>query len=292
MFAENQFAVENEGFTSGKSLMSLFYGAKYDLEKLIETHLFIICANNSGTTFLRNALATSEKTWNLQREGQHTYGFAGPSSIGLRAHKRWASDENWISLFTDPAKYDWNVTKKAWYFQAFSQSENATTFVEKSPPFLLIVDQLAENFTNAKFLFMVRNPYAVVEGLLRKSVQASWYQETNSQDLFTIAANHVVNCLKFQRKNLENYGTRGVFFTYEEMCENAEKVENLIRGLVPQLEDLSLRQKIKVREYDENLRNMNEQQIARLSKDDLKRINEIFALHRDLIESFGYSLRD
>ena len=84
MFAENEFAVEDERFTIRKSLMSLFYGAKYDLENLIETHLFIICANNSGTTFLRNALATSKHTWNLTREGQHTYGFAGPSSIGLK----------------------------------------------------------------------------------------------------------------------------------------------------------------------------------------------------------------
>lgn len=271
--------------------MSVFYGAKYDVENLIETHLFIICANNSGTTFLRNALATCEHTWNLQREGQHTYGFAGPSSIGLKAYKRWASDDEWIEKFTDPKDYNWDVIKKAWYFQAFSQSENATIFVEKSPPFLLIVDQLIENFRNPKFLFMTRNPYAVVEGLLRKSVRSSWYRETNPSDLFKIASNHVINCLKYQRKNIENYADRGVFFTYEQMCENSEKVENSIRGLVPQLADLNLRQRIKVREYDENLRNMNEQQIARLSKDDVCRINEIFILHRDLLESFGYSLR-
>ena len=63
-----------------------------------------------------------------------------------------------------------------------------------------------------------------------------------------------------------------------------------MRGLVPQLDDLNLRQKIKVREYDENLRNMNKQQIARLSKDDICHINEIFSPHRDLFEFFGYSL--
>ncbi len=270
--------------------MSLYYGAKYDLENLIETHLFIICANNSGTTFLRNALATSEKTWNLQREGQHTYGFDGPSSIGLKAHKRWASDENWISLFTDAKKYDWNSIKKAWYFQAYSKSENAAVFIEKSPPFLLIVDQLVKNFRNAKFLFMTRNPYAVVEGLLRKSVRSSWYQENKSSDLLKIAANHVVNCLKYQRKNIETWSERGVFFTYEQMCEDPENVERSILTLVPQLKDLNLRQKIKVREYDENLRNMNEQQIARLSKDDIKQINEIFSPDADLLKFFQYSL--
>src|SRR5215207_8650926 len=113
--------------------MTLYYGATRDLEKLISTHLFIICANNSGTTFLRNALATSSKTWNLLREGQHTFGFAGPSSIGLKAHKRWASEPYWIDIFTAPENYDWAAIKRAWYFQAFSQNANAPLFVEKSP---------------------------------------------------------------------------------------------------------------------------------------------------------------
>lgn len=271
--------------------MSIYYGAEYNLENLVETHLFIICANNSGTTFLRNALATSRNTWNLRREGQHTYGFEGPSSIGLKAHKRWASEDYWIKIFTDPKNYRWDVIKRAWYFQAFSRSEKATVFIEKSPPFLLIVDQLAENFRNARFLFMTRDPYAVVEGLLRKSVRSSWYRETNPSDLFKIAASHVVNCLKYQRRNIEMWHERGIFFTYEQMCEDSENVERQIRALVPQLVDLNLRQRIKVREYDENLRNMNQQQIARLTRDDFSRINGIFAPHSDLFEFFGYSLR-
>ena len=35
------------------------------------------------------------------------------------------------------------------------------------PPFLLLVDQLERHFRNAKFLFTVRNPYAVCEGICR-----------------------------------------------------------------------------------------------------------------------------
>jgi hypothetical protein len=100
MFAMPSFASEREEFSRRQNLMSLYYGAEYDLDNLIETHLFVICANNSGTTFLRNALATSRHTWNLQREGQHTYGFAGPSSIGLKAHKRWASSDKTRVVFS------------------------------------------------------------------------------------------------------------------------------------------------------------------------------------------------
>ena len=269
--------------------MSLYYGAKYNLEKLIKTHLFVICANNSGSTFLRDALATSENTWNLRREGQHTYGFAGPSSIGLKAHKRWASEDYWIDIFTDPKNYDWEVIKKAWYFQAFSRNENATIFVEKSPPFLMIVDQLVENFRNAKFLFMVRNPYATIEGVRRKS-PILWRDSTAPEEVLTLAATHIINCLKFQRKNIKRFGERGVFFTYEQMCAEPEKVEEMIKYLVPEIDDLILRRRLKVKEYDEELRDMNNQQIERLTTGDRKQINDIFSREKDLLEFFGYSL--
>lgn len=39
-----------------------FYGVVHDLERITTTHLFVICPNNSGLTFLRNALATSRRT--------------------------------------------------------------------------------------------------------------------------------------------------------------------------------------------------------------------------------------
>lgn len=269
--------------------MSIYFGAENNLHGLIKTHLFIICANNSGTTFLRDALSTSEKTWNLVREGQHTYGFEGPSSIGLKAHKRWASEDHWINIFTDPTNYDWDKVKRAWYFQAFSKNENAPVFVEKSPPFLLIVDQLIAQFKNAKFLFMVRNPYATVEGVCRKSPKL-WRDSVPKDEVLTLAATHVINCLSFQKKNIELWGNHGLFFTYEQMCAEPEKIENEIKALVPEIDDLILRQRLKVKEYDEELRNMNGQQIERLRTDDRKQINEVFSRNEHILDYFNYSL--
>lgn len=269
--------------------MSIFYGANFDLPNLIKTHLFVICANNSGTTFLRNALATSRHTWNLVREGQHTFGFAGPSSIGMQAHKRWASENHWIETFANPKNYDWGTIKKAWYFQAFSKDQNACVFIEKSPPFLLIVDQLINNFPNAKFLFMVRNPYAVVEGIRRKSPPQKW-GNVSLEKKITVAADHVINCLKFQKQNLKKWGHHGVFFSYEQMCAEPEKVETQIKNLVPEIDDLVLKQRIKVKEYNEELRNMNDQQIKRLTADDKAQINRVFLREKELLEFFNYSI--
>jgi Sulfotransferase family len=271
------------------SVMAVHYGAANDLDALVKTHLFVICPNNSGSTFLKNALATSSRTWNLVREGQNTFGFAGPRSIGKRA-LGWAADQQWIEAFVDH-DYDWQAIKRAWYFQAFSHDPCASVFVEKSPPFLLIVDELGRQFRNARFLFMVRDPYAVVEGIVRRAPRA-WRGNLAPEQACALAATHVMTCLKYQRRNVEASNGRGVFFTYEQMCAEPDKVERSIAGLVPELNDLTLQQRLRVKGlYDETLRDMNEQQIARLSESQRSEITDVFRRNCDVMDFFGYPLR-
>lgn len=144
-----------------------FPGAQHDLEALITTHLFVISPNNSGSTFMKNVLATCPGTWNLRREGQNTFGFRGSNPAKLDLPYAWASEPHFVHELSDPTAFDWAATRKAWYFQSRSSRADARVFVEKSPPFLLHVGSLHRHFKNAKFLFMVRNPYATAEGVAR-----------------------------------------------------------------------------------------------------------------------------
>ncbi|MGE0494600.1 MAG: sulfotransferase [Vulcanimicrobiota bacterium] len=266
----------------------IFRGALADLPTLVEHHLFVICPNNSGSTFLRNALATSRATWNLPREGQHTFGFAGPSSRALGAATIWATRPQWVAAFQNPANFDWVTTRRAWYFQAFSRSAGATVFVEKSPPFLLLVDQLVDSFSDARFLFMVRDPYATAEGISRRLCLAGYER----QERLALAALHLALCLEAQAENLRRYGHLGTFFSYEDMCDRPQQVQAQIAGLMPQLADLDLRQQLPVKgSYDEPLRNMNEQQWGRLSGEDLATLNRVYGECEALLANFGYRLR-
>ena len=271
--------------------MERHYGAANDLDALVKTHLFIICPNNSGSTFLKNALATSSRTWNLVREGQNTFGFAGPRAVRKQA-LGWTSDPGWMDEFCQPDNYDWPTTRRAWYFQAFSGDPRASVFVEKSPPFLLIVDQLSRAFSNARFLFMVRDPYAVIEGIVRRSPRI-WRNSVPLEQQAAVAARHVMTCLKYQRRNVGECNGRGVFFTYERMCAEPEQVERSIASLVPELSDLTLRQRLRVKGlYDEVLRDMNADQIARLSAAQRRQITDVFRPDCDVLDYFGYRLRD
>lgn len=269
--------------------MSLVYGAAHDLERLVRTHLFGIAPNNSGSSFLKVALATSRATWNLAREGQHMLGFVGPTTAE-KGRLTWTEDPARLAHITDPGAYDWRRTRRAWYFQAFARDARATVFYTKTPPFLLYVDELARHFRNARFLFMVRNPYAVCEGICRNLRRASL---EGDRDLPTVAARHVATCLGHQRRNVERHGDRGVFFSYEEMCDAPRAVEARIRGLVPELRDLSLRQRLPVKgRYHEMLTNMNDRQIARLKAREIATFNQVFERHRALFEHFGYEIME
>ncbi len=269
--------------------MSLHYGAQYNLVQQIGTHLFIICPNNSGSTFLRNAISLSEHVWSLQKEGQHTSGFVGPSATSIGAHLIWSTERHWLATLRDDTAYDWNISKKAWYFQASSQSPTATVFVTSSPPFLLDVQRLKDNFRNSKFIFMTRNPYAVVEGIFRRRKRL----KSSRSNLLQVAAEHVIFCLQQQQRNIAAYSADGVFFTYEQLCADPTAVAAKIQGLVPTLIDLNLSQTVAVKGlYNEPLRNMNADQIARLTKEQIAQLTAYFKLHMPILTAFGYCLME
>jgi len=268
--------------------MGRFYGGQFDLNDLIEKHLFIISPNNSGSTFLRELLATSKATWNLEREGQHSPGFKGPSTRSLGNGLIWGSNESTLHRLTDKRQYNWKITRKAWYFRSYSQSKTANIFATSSPPFLLNVDMLEHNFHNPRFLFMVRNPYAVIEGICRREARL---QIPDGQDIRQLAARHIAVCMRYQRDNVERFSEQSIFFTYEEMCGSAEIVMEKIEQLLPEIHDLNISRKISVKwMYNEPIRDMNAQQIARLSPDDISVISDVLRTYSDVMDYFGYEI--
>lgn len=279
--------------------MPRFFGARCDLQRILSSHLFGIAANNSGSTFLHSALARCQAAWSLPLEGQRMPGFSGPRSSygpGVEAPGMiWAAPAGTLEAFANPAAYDWPRTRKAWYFQACAEHPDATVFVAKSPPFLLQVEALAQHFRNAKFLFMVRNPYAVCEGMcrnFRRRFPADYQRlfQARPQNLADTVATHVANCLQAQRRNLEQWGDRGAYFTYETMCAAPEQVASQVAALVPQLHDLNLRQKLPAKAYHEMLTNMNARQLARLQGEEWRAINRVFVKRESLLGWFGYEI--
>ena len=136
---------------------------------------------------------------------------------------------------------------------------------------------------------MVRNPYAVCEGIFRQYGFLSHKFEALAEFMGTgrslpeAAATHAVNCLARQRRNLERRlrpeagearrgapivrPGRGVFFSYETMCARPQRTARAIEAAAPALNDLELRLRLPVKgRYREMLTDMNARQIERLDE--------------------------
>ena len=301
-------AIVGDGECSPRGQMNLVFGAGRDLEAKVRTHLFIVSPNHSGSTFLKMALATCRATWNLRREGQLSFGFPRPRPLlipGLpRPNKFWALGCRRLHRLAAPNLYCWPRLRKAWYFQAYARCPAASVFVVNSPRHLFQLGMLTQHFRNAKFLFMVRNPYATCEGICR-TYRSKYLEEERLRigksrvSLEECAATHFANCLAKQRRNLDEFGARGVFFTYEAMCDEPELVARSIQALVPELDDLELRQRLPVKDaynekvtYNEMLTNMNSRQVAHLDAAQIAAMNKVFRARRELLDHFGYELMD
>ena len=272
------------------------YGANQDLAARIRCHLFVVAPNNSGSTFLYGALAACAGAWALPVEGQAVSGYAGPMTLRGARLAIWADSPRKMALFADPARHDWPRNRKTWYFHARAKCADASVFVEKSSQHVLQVAQLAGHFADARFLFMVRDPYAVCEGICRNYRRRFGRPSQADFRLEARAARHVINCLAHQRANIDAdragaAGSRGIAFTYEQMCADPTSVARQIERLVPTLGKVDLRPALAVKgRYREPLRNMNEDQIAALAPRQIAAFNAVFEAHRPLLGYFGYDL--
>ena len=256
----------------------------------VKTHLFLLCPNNSGSTYLSRAIAQSRHVWSLEKEGQHVFGFAGPHTLDSKWPLIWASSDEALAVFADRSAFDWERSRKAWYFLATAKTDAASVFHTKAPPFLLHARDLSETFENARFVLMVRDPYAALEGILRRKQRHKTI--SRNLDLAEAGARHLLKCLEIQRANIDLLGEAAIAFTYEELCAGPEEMAHRIEALVPALDDLDLSQRLSIKgTYDEPLRNMNEEQIARLSPEEISAATRVFEEGREHLEFFGYALR-
>ncbi|MEM6479188.1 MAG: sulfotransferase, partial [Pseudomonadota bacterium] len=174
---------------------------------------------------------------------------------------------------------------RAWYFQASAARPDASVFLKKSPPHLLISEALCAAFPHSYFILMVRNPFATVEGILRRKM---W--DLDRAEKTRLAAQHVLNCFRKQLENRKALGSRGLWLTYEALCKNPRSTAEDISLFLPELGDLTFEKKVPVKGlYDEPARDFNADQIARLSEADIRIISNVLSQDMPTLRDVGYS---
>lgn len=236
--------------------------------------VFVLGVNNSGTTVISRLLQQHSEIRSLPHEGQ-LLTRAFPRAAHHQVGRLWSQR---LDLFrwtekddpapADRAKFDWlrHYPRQSGYL------------LEKSPPNTLRSRWLQENFRPARFVAIIRHPYATCEGIRRRAgcelgpAAEHW---AKSMELMFEDIQHLQQCH---------------WFRYEDLTADPEtelgKIEAFL-GLSSPL-DRSELGKVKVHSIDgktTGLQNLNDKSLANLTDEDLRTID---AAAGEMMRRLGY----
>ncbi|WP_330960631.1 sulfotransferase [Photobacterium sp. 53610] len=243
------------------------------------SHLFILSPNNSGSSLMSAALSDCQNAITLPGEGHYIAGFAGPNPNRDNSHFVW-SQFNTLNKLQCSKAYDWPAIRNLWSGVATPQSGTASIFVEKSPCNIARMAMLAEEFDDAKFLFLIRNPYAMFESVVRA--------RRDLPEVESLAAQHVLWCFRQQEANLQQCESPHLLIRYEDVCDSPEATAQTIRKFIPAFEDIDFIPPRWVKGQKSALDNRNATQIARLTDNERAVAEAFFQPNAELFARFGY----
>lgn len=231
-------------------------------------HLFLLSPPLSGSTVIKELIATSPNVTCFKGlgEGQN---LPGAREI-LMLDNRWDPkiEVNWTQV-KEVFYSHWNPFKKIRF--------------EKSPPHIVRAVQLEKVFKNSYFIITIRNPYAFIEGLLRRQKS---FSPKEAATFWTMTAGA-------QMRNLKHF-RRKLFFTYEQLTERPNEIVSLILDFLPELEYLNPNLEFNSHNTTDRpisgLKNLNKIKIDRLTKSQVSEIDSVLCNHRELLARFGYEM--
>lgn len=260
-------------FAGGQRFFSQYW------RDLVSCHkwVFIVGCNNSGTSILQRILKNSGQvsTWKL--EGQR-YTRAMPRAMRRGYERVWMeyADDLRMPLGSEQAVaprlvHDWLVSLDA---------PVKKVVLEKTPANLLRMEWLRSVFPDSYFIGLVRNGYAVSEGIRRKS-----YKDIGRAASHWAAANAA---MIETAENIDRY----IEVRYEDFFDKEpETIARLAEFLDLDRNALSsaMTHKYALRtiegEGEQSLKNMNPVSFQRLNAQDIEIIR---ACAGDMLDRFGY----
>ncbi len=233
--------------------------------------VFIVGCYNSGTTLLHDVIASHPSVAHLPREGQYcTDQLLIPSEIGLT--RIWAFQPELFIPSAD-SQPDAEKIKRQWC--GYMSNPTLPVFLEKSIPNAARIIWLNEHFPNAHFIALIRNGYAVAEGIHRKAgqsveVAAKQWRASN-------------NIMLGQLEQVEHK----LLLRYEDVTSQpAENLDRMMKFLGLDSSRLVLDKKWMIHGDASNIRNMNARSLSRLSKEEKAFIRQEAG---ELLEAFHYN---
>ena len=242
--------------------------------------LFLVGCYNSGTTLLAELLSRHQQISGLPTEGHFISDqFIKDYEVGLP--RMWAGREELFRLTEDDQGPDVERVKKEWGMRL---DLSKPVLMEKSPPNTVRTRWLNKHFTPAYFVVIVRNGYAVAEGINRKAnpmhLKESWPIEQCA-----LQWRRSIEVLDADSQHLDNY----LMVTYEELVKNPDIILQKITDFVglDRMGALDTATDFSIHEMKEGIRNMNDESIERLTTGQIVKINKVI---EPFLRRYGYEI--
>lgn len=249
--------------------------------------MFIVGCYNSGTTLLDQVLSKHPQISGLPDEGvMLTNQLVRPEDFGWR--RMWAECETEMATSSRNLNKDPNIIKRQW--SHFYDLEKAY-LLEKSISNMSRLKFFQENFKPAVFIHIVRNGYAVAEGIYRKAkiMDGNAFYGQEHYPLSLCAKQWVRSLEVFQE--MKGDLTNIIEVKYEDLTEDPiSVVGGILRKLDLEMFPTDYFQKsFSIHEKESTITNMNQLSIDRLSRDQIKTVNDVAG---EYLKKYGYNIID
>ncbi|MBI2359517.1 MAG: sulfotransferase [Deltaproteobacteria bacterium] len=238
-----------------------------------EKWVFIVGCYNSGTTLLHDILASHPSIGSMPGEGQfYTDELLLPKSVGLP--RLWAIEAERFRMDENSGR-EVNVERLKRQWGARYNDPSCPVLLEKSPTNAARTRWLQRHFENARFIGIVRNGYAVAEGIHRKAGHP-----------LDVAALQWARSNKIMLEDFEHLERKRVL-RYEDLTESPEET---LKGVLAFLDlsssEMSLTERVwEVHERKASIRNMNDESLEKLGSREREVIESKAG---DLLRCLGY----
>ena len=269
-------------------------------------HLFILAMNDSGSTFMQNMLSQCVNCVSFQHKnrpnGMEGQGVAYWKQKNKNLYPRDV-DHAVVKVFSEkkhiwqgPKHFNWdkikNVWNECWKQNSHFANADPKIFLEKTPYSIFSTKMYIEQFPDAKFVIMHRNPYAVCEGIKRTVKK---YRRLDYS--YERCAKHWVECTKQQIENINNLvPDRAIWLLYENLVTKPMEIEKQISNFIPALSDIDFRnKKVTCHSMDKvaprPVINYNIRHMKNINEAGFAELNKIFEVNKNLLDFFGYTIR-
>lgn len=181
--------------------------------------IFVFSLPRSGSTLLQKLLGSSPDVSTISEPWLLLPLFYASKSQGVfseYSHKNSCSALNdFISNFPNKEK-DYLELLREFVLQLYSKnsSSSAVYFLDKTPRYHLVIDEIIETFPDAKFIFLWRNPLSIVSSIMQTWANGRWNIYAFKIDLYR----GMDNLVKAYAKHKDiSYAIR-----YEDLVTNPE----------------------------------------------------------------------